>query len=269
MPWIGIADSGLDFTFTPTGGTTMVGSEVLATAEELTAFELGFISEPVAPPLARVTVQSYEAGSPFGEVGGAEFILDSENGQLFFTNAEPAGNPQEAFTPAQFQGDCRTLSYNGSFGNEWSGVETFSFLIEVEADAPVVESCEELGRVTRAYVSGYQRDRVHRSTLVRGERRCLVANFNGAIPPARSIVSATWRTNQNQCIAMNSARIDGRDVTVDIAAQLGSGAEIKCEATLDNGEVYNQLFVIRVLSSPWFQGEGNPGNGPQSLTVTA
>lgn len=141
--------------------------------------------------------------------------------------------------------------------------------ITVTAPEPPSVSCEEHGRVTRAYVSGYQRARVHRAQLVRGERRCLVANFNGAIPPARSIVSATWRTNHPYGVSMSDARIDGRETTVNITAQVGLGAEIKCQVTLDNGEVYNQLFVIRVFTGPWFRDETQPPAGPYELTATA
>lgn len=137
---------------------------------------------------------------------------------------------------------------------------------------PEPEPCEEHGRVTRAYVSGYQRDRIHRSRLVRGERRCLVANFNGAIPPARTIATATWRCDQNQAIYMDNARItdDGRVAAVDITAQIGAGARVKCEVSLDNGEVYTQLFVIRVVSPPYFMGEPTwYAQGPTELVATA
>lgn len=137
---------------------------------------------------------------------------------------------------------------------------------------PEPELCEEHGRVTRAYVSGYQRDRIHRSRLVRGERRCLVANFNGAIPPARTIARVIWRCDQNQAVYMENARIvrDGREVAVDITAQIGWGARVKCEAVLDNGEVYTQLFVIRVVSPPYFMGEPTwHAQGPTELVATA
>lgn len=142
--------------------------------------------------------------------------------------------------------------------------------LSVSPASPEEVRCEEHGRVTRAYVSGYQRDRVHRSRLVRGERRCLVANFNGAIPPERTIASATWRCDQNQAIYMDNARITGRETAVDITAQIGAGGRVKCEVTLDNGEIYNQLFVVRVMSAPWFVGEQTSySQGPTVLTVTA
>lgn len=127
----------------------------------------------------------------------------------------------------------------------------------------------DFGRVTKALVSGYQRDRVHYGSLIRGEKRKLVANFNGAFDAERTIESATWRTTQNWGVYMADAEIDGRSTQITITAQWGNNALVKCEVTLDNGEVYNQLFALRVQVSPWFQGETNPTNGPTELTATA
>lgn len=152
---------------------------------------------------------------------------------------------------------------------------TYVFRVELgqegpppDPPAPVSVNCEEHGRTTRAYVSGYDRARVHRSRLVRGDRRCLIADFNGAIPLSRRIVSATWRTNQAYASILSDARIVGREVAVDMTA--GSGlARIKCVATLDNGEVYSQLFIVRVIGGPWLQGEASPSAGPNELAATA
>lgn len=137
-----------------------------------------------------------------------------------------------------------------------------------DPEPPEVGPCEEYGRATRAFVSGYQRARVHRSRVVRGERRCLVANFNGAIPKARRIVEARWRTNQPHAAILSVPRIKGREVMVDLTAGVGQ-AEVKCEVTLDNGEVYNQLFVVRAYAGPWFRNESAPTEGPQELIATA
>jgi hypothetical protein len=131
--------------------------------------------------------------------------------------------------------------------------------------------CKELGTTTRAFVSGYQRTRVHVCSLVRGEKRCLVANFNGAIPKGRIIIGATWRTTQNWASILADASIsdDGRSTMVDMTAGWGGPALVKAEVTLDNGEVYNQVFRIAIQSAPYFQGEANPVSGPLELTVTA
>ena len=130
--------------------------------------------------------------------------------------------------------------------------------------------CAELGRVTRAFVSGYQRTRVHRSRLVRGEKRCLIADFNGAIPEGRTITSVTWRTTQNSAAILSEAAVvdGGRKARVMLEAGIGC-AQVKCDVTLDNGEVYNQRFDVLVQPDPWFQGETTPTRGPQELTATA
>lgn len=132
-------------------------------------------------------------------------------------------------------------------------------------------TCNEYGRTTRAYVSGYNRTMVHVGKLVRGEKRCLVANFNGAIPKGRVIVSATWRTTQNWAAILNDAKIieSGRTTSVNMSAGWGGPALVKAEVTLDNGEIYNQVFRIDVQTAPYFQGEANPVSGTTEITVTA
>lgn len=158
-----------------------------------------------------------------------------------------------------------------SNGGEYPYAYSMDVAVTPIAQADPVADCEEYGRVTRAFVSGYQRDRIHYSRIVRGEKRCLVANFNGAIPAGRTIASAIWRCDQPFAVAMANGRIfeNSRSSAVDITGQYGAGARIKCQVTLDNGEVYNQLFIVRVLNSPWFQGETAPSAGPYDLTVTA
>lgn len=131
------------------------------------------------------------------------------------------------------------------------------------------DACEEIGPVTRAYVSAYQRTRAHHSRLVRGERRCLVADLNGAIPLSRTIVSATWRTYTNHTAILSESRINGREVEVNVTAGYGGRAAIKLEATLDNGEQYVQTFVVEVQGTPWFPGEQQVAAGPTVLTVEA
>jgi hypothetical protein len=130
----------------------------------------------------------------------------------------------------------------------------------------------DLGRSTTAYVSGYQLDRVHQARMVRGATRQLVANFNGAIPAGSLIVSAIWRVLVPQSIYMSDAAIseDQRSTSVLIKAQIGCGTTVKCQVTLDTGEVYNQVYWLRVYTAPWFMGETSPpATGPYELTVTA
>jgi hypothetical protein len=138
------------------------------------------------------------------------------------------------------------------------------FTPEFDVAAPAI--CTELGRVTRCYVSGYQRTRIHESRLVRGEKRCLVANFNGAFDTSRTITSVTWRCEQPYAAVMSNARVFAREVAVDITAQLPGCSLIKCEATLDNGEVYTQLFRVLVMDAAWFDIDPGATAGPTSIT---
>ena len=130
-------------------------------------------------------------------------------------------------------------------------------------------ACEELGRVSRIYASGYDRTRVHDGRLVRGESRCLVVEFNGAIPASRTVTSVTWRCADPSVIVMSNARIQssGRSVAVDVRANLPCDTAIKCEATLDNGERYMQLIRLAVTDSPWFDDETVSAGGPGTLTA--
>lgn len=130
--------------------------------------------------------------------------------------------------------------------------------------------CDELGRSTRCYVSAFQRDRVHSSTLTRGETRCLVADFNGAIPKLRSIASVTWRCAQGFPVVMSEPAINGRATSIQIKAQYAGTGVFKCEATMDNGEVYTQVFHVGVRSGwwTWFEGEPSPVQGPTELQVS-
>lgn len=130
--------------------------------------------------------------------------------------------------------------------------------------------CMELGRATRCYVSGFQRNRVHECRIVRGELRCLIADFNGALPKGQLIASATWRCWNGSVAVMSNARIkdDQRETAIDLMAALPGGGMVKCEVTNDHGEVYNQLFRIIVGDGYWFNSEQNPGQGPLILTAT-
>lgn len=125
----------------------------------------------------------------------------------------------------------------------------------------------DLGRATRNFVSGYQRDRVFRASFYAAEKRYLVTSFSGVMQGGRSIVSARWQTNDASNCYMASPAINGREVQVMVTAQYGGHGRIRVDATLDNGEVYSAWHVIRVQPAPYFN---NPGwvTGPSSLTVS-
>lgn len=144
------------------------------------------------------------------------------------------------------------------------------FALPPLTDTPVVATCEEFGRATRAYVSAYDRSRVHQSRLYRFEKRCLVANFNGAIPSARTIVSAVWRTDAPYIGVMSSPLISAnqRETTVLLQTQLGGWMNVRAEVTLDNGEIYNQAYRVNVREAGLFNDDPALSSGPFSVSVS-
>lgn len=129
-------------------------------------------------------------------------------------------------------------------------------------------TCDEIGRTTRAVASAYYRTRVHDTRLMMGEKRCLVADFSGVISKARTIVSVTWRCDFGYIAQMSNARIqpDARSAAVDILANWIGDSILRCEATLDNGEIYIQPFRVSVSGDPIFM-PAMSGNGPTVLTA--
>lgn len=124
------------------------------------------------------------------------------------------------------------------------------------------------GRETRAYVSAYDRSRVHQSRLYRFEKRRLVANF-GALLGERQIRCATWSIDRPEIGVMSDPQIsdDARETSVMFAAQLGGWATVRCQITLDSGEQYAQVFRINVRHASWFVDDAPLSNGPFSLRV--
>lgn len=125
-------------------------------------------------------------------------------------------------------------------------------------------------RATTAYVSGSHRGRTVRLRRVRGESGPLTANFNGALPAGETIASVTWRCDNPWALTMAGASLTDRESSVNVTAQWGSGAVVKCQVTGSAGTVMNQVFVVCVQTAPWFRGETtSPVTGPYELTVTA
>lgn len=112
-----------------------------------------------------------------------------------------------------------------------------------------------MSRVTTAYVSAYQRDRVHHSRFYRFEKRTLTANFTAAIPDGEAIDSVTWYCNGTSVAIMADAIATTKTSSITLAANASGKALIKCEATLTDGQVINQLFAITSLPAPYFCGE--------------
>lgn len=141
----------------------------------------------------------------------------------------------------------------------------FVMVVAIEIDAP---ACEEHGRVTRAYMSGYTRRRVHESKLYPAERRCLVVNVNGAVAKGETIKRVEWRMDPVYAVGMADASIEGREARVIIRACYPGEAAIKAAVTLSNDEVYVQLFRVRVLPGPYF-GDELTAAGPAMLQADA
>jgi hypothetical protein len=279
MAWVPIETSGIEFTFVENsdfGGSVSLVSSVAIKDQgtppsggAIADWQFNFVYTVGREPInLRITPISYAAAAP----GDVAFTVQTEDGLVVVqtipntsitpeTSWEP--NPVEVTIDFTLEQDMVITT-----GGEYDA-STSQFLIEVEVpDPPVSEPCEELGRVSRAYVSAHTRTRIHSMRLYPNEKRCLVADFNGAIPPSRSIVQAQWRMEVASSVGMSAPTIAGRAAQVMIQAAYRGCVGMKCQVTLDNGEVYNQLFVVEVMPGPYF-GDENTVAGPTILTVTA
>lgn len=269
MTWVALADSGIPFTFytTGTGEASMSGSTVT-----MPPSSGGFGVFTDEAKLWRLTFQSYSSAGSVGNESPSGILYYNGSQEDFIPNGD-GGMVVDQFIPNPLELPLAdSWGYQVGVGSETVRVDSLTMFVEVWVDGPEpptpTEPCEEIGRATRNYVSAHQRDRVFQSSLFPNERRCLVTNFNGAIPPGRSIVRAVWQTPDTMQCAMSAPAINGREVQVTIAAQYQGKCRIRVDATLDNGEVYSAWHVIRVQPAPYFN---NPGwvNGPSRLTAVA
>lgn len=124
-------------------------------------------------------------------------------------------------------------------------------------------------RVTTAYVSKYQLDRVKETHLYRTAKVTFTCNFNGAT--GSEITSATWYTTAPWSTVFSNPAIaaNGKSTSVVIQAALPDWSNVKCQVTLADGSVLNQNWRIRVNDAPWYGNEQIPAAGPDSVTVTA
>lgn len=254
MAWQPIADSGVGFTTELPDGVTLAGSVMTCVKSGVPEDQAWSIQLAKALPV-RVTFLAFEAN---GYEKSGMFMF---NGEIVDNQGGPdQWSPNPAVSPAP----ASIIVYVPGEQSDYPA-DSYTALIEVETGPA---TCQEIGRATRNYVSAYQRDRVARSSLYASERRCLVTDFNGAIPKGRSIVKAVWQTPDTMQAAMSAPRISGRQVEVTISAQYAGQSRIRVDATLDNGEVYSAWHVVKVMASPYFN---NPGwsNGPQRLEVSA
>lgn len=130
--------------------------------------------------------------------------------------------------------------------------------------------CDEIGQVSRANASAHYLTRVHDVRLMGGTKRCLVATFNGAIPAARTIASVKWRAEYGMTAVMANARIqsDNRSSAVDLTAGWPGDEMVRCEATLDNGEICVQPYHVEAWEAYGFI-PSSAMSGPLELTAVS
>jgi hypothetical protein len=163
---------------------------------------------------------------------------------------------------------CNTSLVIEGYSDGLPGVGEYYSQVDWTPVIPPPPLCEEIGPTSRANASAYQRTRIHDTRLMLGESRCLVANFNGAIASDATITSVTWRCDYGYVAIMSNARIqpDNRSSAVNVLANWIGDSIIRCEATLENGEVYIQPFRIDVSGDPIFM-YNRQNNGPLVLTA--
>jgi hypothetical protein len=215
----------------------------------------------------RVTVSGYSSQRVQGTEEPSFFEFTAGDEPAVRISNEVSGDASE-FLPAPVIGFGDYFSYESGVGSETHRDEQYEMLVEV--DAAAAPNCQEIGRATRAYASAYTLDRVHIVRAIRTQQRCLIADFNGAIPKGRVIVSATWRCTAPWITILSDAAIAPGGRAAQVTAKLGNCGfgHVKCSVTLDNGETYIQMFEVRVVVAPWFY-ENFDQPGPYELTVTA
>lgn len=262
-----IAEANIPFEFSSEGDKAhLVGSTavVINPPESFANFRIRLDDESRDYGV-RVTVQSYSSIAAFGEdVSGFTFSR-ADTTQTQVPN-QIEGDASE-FVPSPIEQRCASFQYYAGSGPETGRSENWVMLIEV--DVPEVR-CQEIGPATRARVSAYTLDRVHVVRAVRTQRRCLIADFNGAIPKSRRIVRATWRCDSPWVTIMDTPEITTNGRVAQVSATLGNcghGA-VKCTVDLDNGEIYTQMFEVRVVDARYFDEPYNQP-GPFVLQVSA
>ena len=125
-----------------------------------------------------------------------------------------------------------------------------------------------LSRITRAYVSGYNRSSVHVASVRRQEKRMVTADFKGLLNGSDPIASVKWQCNAPWVLAMSNAAIDGQTVTVTASFQYPGYSGLKATITTDSGSQYSQQFDFTVRDQPIFTDEEQLSAGPFSLSAT-
>ncbi len=122
-------------------------------------------------------------------------------------------------------------------------------------------------RVSTAYASAYQRDRVHVSRIMRGESRTLRVNFN-AVAGDDTVASVVWRAQTGYPLVMSAAAILENVASVKIVATNSGVSILRCTVTLASGETLVQMMRVEVEGAPYFAGEVIPAvTGPTTVSA--
>ena len=109
-----------------------------------------------------------------------------------------------------------------------------------------------MSRVTTAYVSAYQRGRIHESRLFRYERRNFTANFNAALEGDVGVSSVDWYCSNPAVTVMADATCTQKEGGVTVTINVPGFSILKCSATLTDGSVLTQLFRVMSMPSAYF-----------------
>lgn len=127
-----------------------------------------------------------------------------------------------------------------------------------------------MARVTTAYVSDFQRDRVHRSDFYRGESTTYVTQFRAAIPEDDYISYVEWRCDRPDVTRLSNQLADNTSGTVTLTITNSGIGSIKTIATLASGKKVVQNHIVFCNPSSWYQGEsGTIPQGPTYLRADA
>lgn len=253
--WLNLDDSSLPSS--TWNGATFSGSFSDVTEHVVAISYQGTIS-PGDTFNGTVTFNSMTPPVSAGIVIGSQSDNESNFGQVNF-----APNVPMAFSFDATLGNTLkiTTPSSGDFAQSFYGL---SFTI-----TPVTPNCDEIGNATKIVASAWDRTRVFLGRLIRGEKRCLLVDFNGAIDKSRTILGVKWQCGQTYIAIMSNARIqsDLRSTAVDVQANYPNDTMFKCTAYLDNGERYVQTIRMSVDDTYWFDGDTVQQNGPTVLTV--
>lgn len=121
-------------------------------------------------------------------------------------------------------------------------------------------------RVNTAYVSRYQRARVHRSIRPRGDVFALAVDANAALAIGETIASIVFRTDNPNGVIFGAVTKSARTASVSCTAGVGC-ADVKAVITGSDGSVFAQLFRVSVQDAPFFDGETYPTAGATSASA--